>query len=130
MTFVQLVLSGLALGAAYALVALGFVFIVNATGAVNFAQGDFVMAGGYAAILLTSIFSIPVVLLLPLVAIITFLMGVLLVAFSPAWAGIPTCDSISCDGDTDDFTAVPEPGSLVLLTAGLGGLAWSLRRRR
>ena len=57
-------------------------------------------------------------------------LGVLLVAFSPAWAGIPTCDSISCDGDTDDFTAVPEPGSLVLLTAGLGGLAWSLRRRR
>ena len=80
MTFIQLVLSGLALGAAYALVALGFVFIVNATGAVNFAQGDFVMAGGYAAIFLTSTFSIPMVLLLPLVAVITFVMGVFLQA--------------------------------------------------
>ena len=29
-----------------------------------------------------------------------------------------------------EVQVVPEPGSLVLLTAGLGGLAWSLRRRR
>ena len=85
MTFIQLVLSGLALGAAYALVALGFVFIVNATGAVNFAQGDFVMAGGYVAIFLTSTFPFPCVLLLPCVAVITFVIGVLLalIAYFP-----------------------------------------------
>jgi branched-chain amino acid transport system permease protein len=46
MSLLQLVINGVALGAAYALVALGFVFIVNATGAVNFAHGDLVMAGG------------------------------------------------------------------------------------
>ena len=45
----QLVVGVLALGASYALVALGFVLILNATGAVNFAQGDLVMAGGFAA---------------------------------------------------------------------------------
>ena len=51
MTFLQLfVINGVALGAAYALVALGFVFIVNATSAVNFAHGDLVMAGGYVAV--------------------------------------------------------------------------------
>ncbi|GGF25638.1 branched-chain amino acid ABC transporter permease [Aliidongia dinghuensis] len=49
----QLLLNGLALGAAYALVALGFVLILNATGAVNFAQGDLVMLGGYVAIALS-----------------------------------------------------------------------------
>ena len=32
------------------LAALGFVLIINAVGAVNFAQGDFVMAGGYAVV--------------------------------------------------------------------------------
>ena len=44
----------LALGAAYALVALGFVLILNATGAVNFSQGDLVMVGGFAAVVLAS----------------------------------------------------------------------------
>ena len=42
------------LGAAYALAALGFVLIINAVGAVNFAQGDFVMAGGYVAVVAAS----------------------------------------------------------------------------
>ena len=50
MTLLQLAINGVALGAAYALIALGFVFIVNATGAVNFAHGDLVMAGGYVAV--------------------------------------------------------------------------------
>src|SRR5690348_11406887 len=40
----QLVINGIALGAAYALVALGFVLILNATSAVNFTQGDMVTA--------------------------------------------------------------------------------------
>ena len=50
MSFVQLVINGFALGCAYALVALGFVLVVNAVNAVNFAQGDLVMAGGYASV--------------------------------------------------------------------------------
>ncbi|HXV25972.1 MAG TPA: branched-chain amino acid ABC transporter permease [Alphaproteobacteria bacterium] len=97
MTFIQLVLSGLALGAAYALVALGFVFIVNATGAVNFAQGDFVMAGGYAAILLSTSFSVSFYMLLPLVAVVTFLLGVLLawVAYFPLMRRPPATVFIS-----------------------------------
>ena len=48
----QILANGLALGAAYALVALGFVLVVNATNAVNFAQGDMVMAGGFVAVAL------------------------------------------------------------------------------
>ena len=45
-TAFQLLVNGLALGAAYALVALGFALVLNAASAVNFAQGDLVMAGG------------------------------------------------------------------------------------
>ena len=85
MTFLQLSINGIALGAAYALVALGFVFIVNATGAVNFAHGDLVMAGGYVAVGLGSLATLPMILMLPLVAAIMFVVGiaVALVAYFP-----------------------------------------------
>jgi branched-chain amino acid transport system permease protein len=46
----QLIVSGLAMGAIYALVALGFILIYNAVGVVNFAQGDFVMFPSYVAV--------------------------------------------------------------------------------
>ena len=45
--FLQLAVQGLALGARYALVALGFVVIFRATHAINFAQGGLVVAGAY-----------------------------------------------------------------------------------
>jgi branched-chain amino acid transport system permease protein len=85
MTLLQLAINGVALGAAYALVALGFVFIVNATGAVNFAQGDLVMAGGYVAVGLGMMTAVPIIVLLPLVALIMFAVGVVLsmVAYFP-----------------------------------------------
>jgi branched-chain amino acid transport system permease protein len=85
MTFLQLVINGVALGAAYALVALGFVFIVNATSAVNFAHGDLVMAGGYVAVGLGAVVPLPILVLLPLVAVIMFAIGiaVALVAYFP-----------------------------------------------
>ncbi len=45
--FLQLVFDGTALGAGYAMVALGFVVIYRATGVINFAQGGFVLLGAY-----------------------------------------------------------------------------------
>jgi branched-chain amino acid transport system permease protein len=45
---VQYLLAGLTLGAIYALVALGFAIIYNASQVINFAQGEFVMIGGMA----------------------------------------------------------------------------------
>ena len=44
----QYLLSGLTAGAIYALVALGFAIIYNASHVINFAQGEFVMIGGMA----------------------------------------------------------------------------------
>ena len=46
----QVLFSGLAIGAIYSLVALGFVLIIRATNVVNFAQGDFAMLGGFAMV--------------------------------------------------------------------------------
>lgn len=52
-TFLQFALSGLTVGAIYALVALGFALIYNASGVINFAQGEFVMLGGMLAVFFT-----------------------------------------------------------------------------
>ena len=46
--FLQLVFSGMATGAIYALAALGFTLLWQASGTVNFAQGEFVMLPAFA----------------------------------------------------------------------------------
>jgi branched-chain amino acid transport system permease protein len=62
---------------AYALVALGFVLALNASGAVNFAHGDLVVLAGAVAVLLASWLGLPGFLLLPLVALALAGAGVL-----------------------------------------------------
>lgn len=47
--FLQFLVAGVAVGALYALVALGFVIIYKATGVINFAQGALVLLGAYFA---------------------------------------------------------------------------------
>jgi branched-chain amino acid transport system permease protein len=47
--FLQVAIQGLAAGAKFALVALGFVIIFKATGVINFAQGGLVLVGAYLA---------------------------------------------------------------------------------
>ncbi|WP_428522979.1 branched-chain amino acid ABC transporter permease [Roseibium sp.] len=61
----QFVFSGLTVGAVYALVALGFTIIYNASDVVNFAQGEFVMLGG-----MITVFAFDSGLPLPLAALI------------------------------------------------------------
>ncbi|MGQ3120854.1 MAG: branched-chain amino acid ABC transporter permease, partial [Aliihoeflea sp.] len=50
----QLIVSGLANGCVYGLIAMGFVLIYKATEAVNFAQGDFMMLGAFICLGLTN----------------------------------------------------------------------------
>ena len=52
----QEVISGIALGSIYALIALGFTMIYKATEVVNFAQGDVMMVGAYANFFFVSTF--------------------------------------------------------------------------
>lgn len=61
----QFFLSGITVGAVYALVALGFTIIYNASDVVNFAQGEFVMLGG-----MITVFTYAAGLPLPLAALI------------------------------------------------------------
>jgi branched-chain amino acid transport system permease protein len=53
--WLQFVASGLTAGAIYALVALGFSIVYNASHAINFAQGEFVMIGGMSAVSLLAL---------------------------------------------------------------------------
>src|SRR5882762_2106351 len=49
--FLQLVISGTAVGAIYALAALGFTLLWQASGTINFAQGEFVMLPAFITLL-------------------------------------------------------------------------------
>jgi len=55
----DLLIGGLAIGAVYALVALGIVLVYRATSIVNFAQGEFVMVGAYSAVLVAGLVDSP-----------------------------------------------------------------------
>ncbi len=78
MLALQLLFNATALGAAYALVALGFVLVLNATGAVNFAQGELVMAGGFVALALDRLLALPGLALLPPLLLIMAAIGLAL----------------------------------------------------
>ena len=48
--FVQTLISGLSLGSIYALIALGYTMVYGIAKMLNFAHGDIIMVGAYAAI--------------------------------------------------------------------------------
>jgi len=95
--FLQLLINGVALGSAYALVALGFVLILNATSAVNFAQGDLVMVGGFVAIAAAALLPVPGIVLLPVVMIVMAVFGLVfsMLAYFPLKSRPPVSVFIS-----------------------------------
>lgn len=81
----QFLFSGMTVGAVYALVALGFTIIYNASDVVNFAQGEFVMLGGMITVFVHQA-GIPLPLAAAAAIIITAAVGVALnkLAIEPA----------------------------------------------
>jgi branched-chain amino acid transport system permease protein len=82
---IQYIFSGITVGSIYAIVAIGFNIIYNATGIINFAQGEFVMLGGMIAYTVNKNLSIlitykPASLFLSIIiaVIITIIIGALL----------------------------------------------------
>lgn len=72
----QYLLSGLATGAIYALIGLGFAIIYNSTGIINFAQGEFVMLGGMFGVYFYTIHQFPLPFALLLAVICAAVSGV------------------------------------------------------
>ena len=71
----QYIFSGITVGSIYAIVAIGFNIIYNATGIINFAQGEFVMLGGMIAYSFCKI--IPLFPAIILAVLITIIIGAL-----------------------------------------------------
>lgn len=66
---VQLLVNGVSMGCIYGLVALGFILIFNATGVINFAQGEFVMLGAFLGVTALAQWGLPALPGLGLVAL-------------------------------------------------------------
>lgn len=84
--FLQFLFSGLTVGATYALSALGFSIIYNASGVINFAQGEFIMLGGMAAVALTAL-GLPLPLAIVLAVAIAAVVGMMVERFAIEPAG-------------------------------------------
>ena len=76
--FLQLLLSGVALGAIYALVALGFVLVFKATSVLNFAHGSFLMLAAYLTTTLMVGGDMPFIVGLIIIAVALALLGIVL----------------------------------------------------
>ena len=83
--FLQFLFSGLTVGAIYALVALGFTLIYNASDVINFAQGEFVMLGGMVTVFAAAA-GVPLPLAALLAVVVAVAVGLLLhrLAIEPA----------------------------------------------
>ena len=79
---IQLIVSGTATGAIYALAALGFTLLWQASGTINFAQGEFVMVPAFIMLFFISTAGAP----LWLAFLLTCLVAMLLLGYTFKWA--------------------------------------------
>lgn len=86
--FLQFLFSGITNGSIYALVALGFSIIFNASGVINFAQGEFIMIGGMVTVFLVKL-GVPIWAAVVLAVGVALLVGLALekLAIEPARDG-------------------------------------------
>ena len=75
--FLQFLFSGVTVGATYALAALGFTLIYNASHVINFAQGEFIMLGGMLSVFFSQA-GLPMPLALGLAIAVPALVGMAL----------------------------------------------------
>ena len=73
----QYTLSGLSTGAIYALIGIGFSIIYNATGIINFAQGEFVMLGGLLTLSCLELLQLPLWAAIPCAVAVSTVVGMM-----------------------------------------------------
>ena len=85
MTFLSYLLSGLALGSVYAIIALGYTMVYGIAKMLNFAHGDIIMVGGYVAFYACSRFGLSSWLCIVISIVACIILGVLVerLAYKP-----------------------------------------------
>ena len=78
-----LIVNGLLVGMMYALIALGFVLVYKATEAFNFAQGEFVMTGGFIAAAAVTVMPFWLATIVSVVGLVAFCFGLERVVLRP-----------------------------------------------
>lgn len=76
--FLQMVITGIAIGGIYALVALGFVLIYKSSQVLNFAQGQLLMGGAYVGWLMVMTLNIPFYIAFPLTMALSAVLGIII----------------------------------------------------
>ena len=84
----QYIVAGITYGTIYAIVAIGFNIIYNATGIINFAQGEFVMLGGMTAVTFHSFLPLPLAIISAV--IVTTIIGALIEMLFIRWLHKPS----------------------------------------
>jgi branched-chain amino acid transport system permease protein len=113
--WVQFVAGGLTAGAIYALVALGFSIVYNASRAINFAQGEFVMIGAMSAVMFVSL-GLPLPAAVPLAILVAVAVGLVIekLAIEPA-------------RNADPVTLIIITIGIALFLRGLAQIVWDKR---
>lgn len=85
MAFAAYLINGISLGGIYALIALGYTMVYGIAKMLNFAHGDIIMVGGYAAFFTLSLTSLPPVCSVLAAVIVCTLVGVAVekIAYKP-----------------------------------------------
>ena len=79
---IQFIIMGVQRGCIYALVAMGFNIIYNATGVINFAQGEFVVLGGLLMVTLTMTAKLSIIPAFFITTMVVTMVGVLMERFT------------------------------------------------
>lgn len=83
--FLQQIINGLSIGSVYALVALGYTMVYGIIKLINFAHGEIFMVGAYSAMILITMFNLPLWLAMMLSMLTTAILGMVIekVAYKP-----------------------------------------------
>lgn len=85
MSFISYLLSGLSLGSVYAIIALGYTMVYGIAKMLNFAHGDILMVGGYAAFIAFNSLGLPIPVATLISVVVCTLLGIVIerVAYKP-----------------------------------------------
>ena len=85
MSFISYLINGISLGSVYAIIALGYTMVYGIAKMLNFAHGDIIMVGGYAAFISMNSLGVNPILAVILSVVICTILGLVIerVAYRP-----------------------------------------------